>query len=127
MHDLENPLASSKTPEFEFVNTCSIICVLELRRRKRHRTEKSFGLYFLSTFIVKRRDEIDCNFTSLYLIDENLKTYQEALNFVESSKWKEAIKSKPDSLTMNQTKELVDLPKGSKPIKCKWIFKRKQD
>ena len=25
---------------------------------------------------------------------------------------------------MNQTWELVDLPKGSKPIKCKWIFKR---
>ena len=26
---------------------------------------------------------------------------------------------------MNQTWELVDFPKGSKPIKCKWIFKRK--
>ena len=39
--------------------------------------------------------------------------------------WKEAIKSELDSLTMNQTWELVDLPKGSKPIKCKWIFKRK--
>ena len=26
---------------------------------------------------------------------------------------------------MNQTWELVDLPKESKPIKCKWIFKRK--
>ena len=26
---------------------------------------------------------------------------------------------------MNQTWELVNLPKMSKPIKCKWIFKRK--
>ena len=62
---------------------------------------------------------------SLYLIDENPKTYQEALNSVELSVWKKAIKSELDSLTMNQTWELVDLPKGRKPIKCKWIFKRK--
>ena len=26
---------------------------------------------------------------------------------------------------MNQTWDLVDLPMGSKPIRCKWIFKRK--
>ena len=39
--------------------------------------------------------------------------------------WEEAIKSEIDSLTMNQTWELVDLSKWSKPIECKWIFKRK--
>ena len=61
----------------------------------------------------------------MFLIDEDPKTYQEALNSVESSMWKEAIKSELDSLTMNQTWDLVDLPMGSKPIKCKWIFKRK--
>ncbi|TYK01594.1 ty1-copia retrotransposon protein [Cucumis melo var. makuwa] len=37
------------------------------RRSKRQRTEKSFGPDFLSTFIMERRDEIDCNFTNLYL------------------------------------------------------------
>ena len=63
--------------------------------------------------------------TCLYLIDEDPKSYQEALNSVDSSMWKEAIKSELDSLTMNQTWELVDLPKGSKLIKCKWIFKKK--
>ncbi|KAA0038241.1 ty1-copia retrotransposon protein [Cucumis melo var. makuwa] len=103
-----------ETPVSETVNTSNLRCELELRRSKRQRIEKSFGLDFLSTFIVKRRDEIDCNFTNLYLIDEDPKTYQEALNSVESSMWKEAIKSELDSLVMNHTWDLVDLPMGNK-------------
>ena len=55
--------------------------------------------------------EIEWNFTSLFLIDEDLKTYQRALSYVEFSIWKETIKSELDSLTMNQTWKLVDLPK----------------
>ena len=39
--------------------------------------------------------------------------------------WKEAIKSELDSLTINQTRKLVDLPKGITPINCKWVFKKK--
>ncbi|TYJ97996.1 ty1-copia retrotransposon protein [Cucumis melo var. makuwa] len=125
MHDPENPSIVSETPVSETVNTSNLRCELELMRSKRQRTEKSFGPDFLSTFIVERRDEIDCNFTNLYLIDEDPKTYQEALNSVESSMWKEAIKSELDSLVMNHTWDLVDLPMGNKPIRCKWIFKRK--
>ncbi|KAL0537256.1 hypothetical protein IC582_026232 [Cucumis melo] len=125
MHDPENPSIVSETPISETVNTSNLRCELELRRSKRQRTEKSFGPDFLSTFIVERRDEIDCNFTNLYLIDEDPKTYQETLNFVESSMWKEAIKSELDSLVMNHTWDLVDLPMGNNPIRCKWIFKRK--
>ncbi|TYK30643.1 ty1-copia retrotransposon protein [Cucumis melo var. makuwa] len=106
-----------ETPVSKTVNTSNLRCELELRRSKRQRTEKSFGLDFLSTFIVERRDEIDCNFTNLYLIDEDPKTYQEALNSVESSMWKEAIKSELDSLVMNHTWDLVDLPMGNKPIR----------
>ncbi|KAL0546105.1 hypothetical protein IC582_016010 [Cucumis melo] len=125
MHDPENPSSVSETPVSETVNTSNLRCELELRRSKRQRTEKSFDPNFLSTFIVKRRDEIDCNFKNLYLIDEDPKTYQEALNSVESSMWKETIKSELDSLVMNHTWDLVDLPMGNKPIRCKWIFKRK--
>ncbi|KAA0026033.1 ty1-copia retrotransposon protein [Cucumis melo var. makuwa] len=114
MHD---PEIVSETPGSETVDTLNLCCELELRRSKRQRTEKSFGPDFLSTFIVERRDEIDCNFTNLYLIDEDPKTYQEALNSVDSSMWKEAIKSELDSLVMNHTWELVDLPMGNKPIR----------
>ncbi|KAA0053505.1 ty1-copia retrotransposon protein [Cucumis melo var. makuwa] len=114
MHD---PEIVSETPVSETVDTPNLSCELELRRSKRQRTEKSFGPDFLSTFIVERRDEIDCKFTNLYLIDEDPKTYQEVLNFVDSSMWKEAIKSKLDLLVMNHTWELVDLPMGNKPIR----------
>ncbi|KAA0058501.1 ty1-copia retrotransposon protein [Cucumis melo var. makuwa] len=114
MHD---PEIVSETPGSETIDTPNLSCELELRRSKRQRTEKSFGPDFLSTFIVERRDEIDCNFTNLYLIDEDPKTYQEALNSVDSSMWKEAIKSELDSLVMNHTWELMDLSMGNKPIR----------
>ncbi|KAA0063949.1 ty1-copia retrotransposon protein [Cucumis melo var. makuwa] len=114
MHDSE---IVSETLVSETVDTPNLSCELELRRSKRQRTEKSFGPDFLSTFIVERRDEIDCNFTNLYLIDEDPKTYQEALNSVDSSMWKEAIKSELDSLVMNHTCELVDLSMENKPIR----------
>ncbi|WJZ92354.1 hypothetical protein VitviT2T_011356 [Vitis vinifera] len=39
--------------------------------------------------------------------------------------WKEAINDEMDSILSNQTWELVDLPPGSKPIGCKWVFRRK--
>ncbi|KAA0045096.1 ty1-copia retrotransposon protein [Cucumis melo var. makuwa] len=117
MHDPENPSIVSETPVSETVDTSNLRCELKLRRSKRQRTEKSFGPDFLSTFIVERRDEIDCNFTNLYLIDEDPKTYQEALNSVDSSMWKEAIKSELDSLVVNHTWDLMDLPMGNKPIR----------
>ena len=100
MHDLENLKVVSETHELD---ASSIGYDLEPRRSKRQRTEKSFGPDFLSTFIVEMCDEINCNFTSLFLIDEDAKTYQKALSSIESNTWKEAIKSELDSLTMNQT------------------------
>ncbi|KAA0056818.1 ty1-copia retrotransposon protein [Cucumis melo var. makuwa] len=42
-------------------------------------------------------------------VDEDPKTYQEALNSTESSMWKEVIKSELDSLIMSRTWDLVDL------------------
>ena len=39
--------------------------------------------------------------------------------------WKEAIKSKIDSILHNHTWEQVDIPPGSKPLSTKWVFKRK--
>ncbi|XP_070009682.1 uncharacterized mitochondrial protein AtMg00820-like [Nicotiana sylvestris] len=39
--------------------------------------------------------------------------------------WKEAIDDEMDSIISNNTWVLVDLPLGSKPIGCKWVFGRK--
>ncbi|TYK14258.1 ty1-copia retrotransposon protein [Cucumis melo var. makuwa] len=112
MHDPENPSIISETPVSKTVNTSNLRCELELRRSKRQRTEKSFGLDFLSTFIVERCDEIDYNFTNLYLIDEDPKTYQEALNSVESMRTpfnasKHLKKNKGDSVSQPEYAKII--------------------
>ena len=41
-------------------------------------------------------------------------------------KWMEAMVEKTESLSKNKTWELTELPKGKKPIGCKWVFKKKE-
>ncbi|GKA47372.1 zinc finger, CCHC-type containing protein [Tanacetum coccineum] len=67
----------------------------ELRKGKRNRTPKNFGLEF-----------------QLYLIRGTMDE-------------KEAIKDEMDSIMGNNTWVLADLPPGCKTLGCKWIFKRK--
>ncbi|KAL0396309.1 UNVERIFIED_CONTAM: Retrovirus-related Pol polyprotein from transposon TNT 1-94 [Sesamum calycinum] len=43
----------------------------------------------------------------------------------DSNKWLEAMKSEMDSMDSNQVWTLVDPSKGGKPVKCKWVYKRK--
>ncbi|RVW79209.1 Retrovirus-related Pol polyprotein from transposon TNT 1-94 [Vitis vinifera] len=44
-----------------------------------------------------------------------------------SEKWIEAMKDEMKSMKHNGVWDLVELPKGVKPIGCKWIFKTKHD
>ncbi|GKC87897.1 retrovirus-related pol polyprotein from transposon TNT 1-94, partial [Tanacetum coccineum] len=99
----------------------------ELRRSKRKRVDSSFGPDFITAFLVENDnlDKVNDNIVSVFLLEEDPKTYKEALTSIDASFWKEAIKSELDSIMVNNTWDLVDLPKGCKPIKCKWIFKRK--
>ncbi|CAH9144967.1 unnamed protein product [Cuscuta epithymum] len=59
------------------------------------------------------------------LVENEPRTYTEAVTSTEGPMWKEAIKSEVDSILKNHTWELVDLPQGCKPLRSKWIFKRK--
>ncbi|KAJ9566671.1 hypothetical protein OSB04_002637 [Centaurea solstitialis] len=59
-------------------------------------------------------------------IDDDPKTFKEAMSSRDASLWKEAINDEMDSIMGNGTWVLIDLPKGSKPIGSKWIFKRKR-
>ncbi|RVW94541.1 Retrovirus-related Pol polyprotein from transposon TNT 1-94 [Vitis vinifera] len=45
----------------------------------------------------------------------------------DSEKWIEAMKDEMKSMKDNGVWDLVELPKGVKPIGCKWIFKTKWD
>ena len=80
----------------------------EPRKRSRIKKPKNFGPDFISFMTIGEPQ-----------------TYKEAITSPEALSWKEAINSEVESILQNHTWELVDIPPGSKPIGCKWIFKRK--
>ncbi|KAL0462616.1 UNVERIFIED_CONTAM: Retrovirus-related Pol polyprotein from transposon RE2 [Sesamum latifolium] len=58
-------------------------------------------------------------------LDNDPKTYGEAMLDIDLKKWIEAMTSEMDSMSSNKVWTLVDQPKGVKPIGCKWVYKRK--
>ncbi|RVX02180.1 Retrovirus-related Pol polyprotein from transposon TNT 1-94 [Vitis vinifera] len=52
--------------------------------------------------------------------------YDDALQDKDADKWLVAMKSEMESMYSNQVWELVEPPKGVKPIGCKWIYKKKR-
>jgi len=103
---------------------------IEPGRSKRQRTEASFGLDFITSFLVEVLESFDVDaltneFVSLFLLEEDPKTYQEDMMSIDATFWKEVIKSEIDSLESNKTWELTDLPKGCRTISSKCIFKKK--
>nr|KAJ0224178.1 hypothetical protein LSAT_V11C100034070 [Lactuca sativa] len=57
-------------------------------------------------------------------LDDDPKTFTEAMTFRDVPLWKEAIKDEIDSIIGNGTWELAYLHKGRRPMGSKWIFKR---
>ena len=51
-------------------------------------------------------------------VEDYPKTFNEAMASRDLAFWNEAIQDELDSILKNHTWELVDLPKGSKPIEC---------
>ncbi|KAL0294750.1 UNVERIFIED_CONTAM: Retrovirus-related Pol polyprotein from transposon TNT 1-94 [Sesamum angustifolium] len=74
--------------------------------------ERSFGPDFLTSFLTEDPNRIDEQFVSAFLVDEDPKTYVEAITSIDSSFWKEAIKNELDSIMTNHTWDLEDLPVG---------------
>jgi hypothetical protein len=56
---------------------------------------------------------------------EEPQTVEDALKGKDGKKWEIAMQEKYDSLLVNNSWSLVPLPKGRKPISCKWVFKIK--
>ena len=78
------------------------------RKSKRQRTVKYFG----DDFIV-------------YLMDDTPRIIEETYSSPGADYWKEAVRSEMDSITSNGTWEVVERPYGCKPVRCKWVFKKK--
>ena len=99
--------------------------VVEPRKGKRQITEKDFGPNFITAFFIENLDKLNEQVVSAFLIEEDPKSYKEVVTSIDASFWKDAIKSELDSISINHNWDLVELPKGHKPIKCKWIFRMK--
>ena len=54
-------------------------------------------------------------------------TYEEAISSSHSNFWLDAMEDEMKSMASNGVWDLVELPYGSKPIRCKWVFKTKRD
>ncbi|KAE8692180.1 putative ROP-interactive CRIB motif-containing protein 6 [Hibiscus syriacus] len=63
---------------------------------------------------------------ALPVVDDDIPiTYQEAIQSLESDKWKSAMDEEMQSLQKNDTWKLAQLPKGKRAIGCKWVFVKK--
>ncbi|GLJ22726.1 hypothetical protein SUGI_0428180 [Cryptomeria japonica] len=66
---------------------------------------------------------VKCAYALLTDVDEP-RTVKEAI-MSDSDSWLEAMNDEMTSLEKNGTWDLVPLPKGKKPMGCKWVFKKK--
>jgi len=53
-------------------------------------------------------------------------SYTEAVNSAMAPEWNIAIADELKSITDNGTWEIVDLPRGRAPVKCRWVFRVKR-
>jgi len=81
---------------------------VEPRRSHRSRISKSFSSDLVT-----------------YALESEPQTFKEAMSTPEAQMWNETVNSKIESIVSNHTWKLANLPSGSKPIRSKWIFKRK--
>lgn len=52
--------------------------------------------------------------------------YSEDITSADRNNWMTAMQDEMESLEKNGTWDLVKLPKNKKPVRCKWIYKRKE-
>ena len=103
--DVDESQQAAKTP----VETPSI------RRSGRiHREPERYG------FVMTRYE--------IFVVDhDEPATYREVVSDLEFDKWFEAMNVEIQSMYDNQVWNLVDAPKNSRTVGCKWVFKKKID
>nr|KAJ0195739.1 hypothetical protein LSAT_V11C700362240 [Lactuca sativa] len=97
----------------------------EPRKSTRARKAKSFGSDFQLYLVEGTRNETISQHQYCFNIEEDPKTFSEAVASRDVHFWKEAIHDEIDSIMYNNTWILADLPPGCKALGCKWILKRK--
>ena len=94
----------------------------EIPPMERRRSQKTRRLAFSNDYYVYFRE-------GEYEIGEEVDptTYREALSSDKANEWLIAMRDEVQSMSDNDVQELVDLPKGYKPIGYKWVYKTKRD
>lgn len=72
---------------------------------------------FLNDFVMTAEEFIN--------VTENPETFEDVLSSKQSAEWIKAMDSEIESLKENKTWKLILLPKGTKAIPCKWVFRLK--
>ncbi|KAK3040182.1 hypothetical protein RJ639_028432 [Escallonia herrerae] len=123
--EIDSNVGSSRENESVVPNNTT-----EPRRSQRARKEKILDPDFIDSqaiaFLVEGdRENILKEIPMLLNMEDDPKTYSEAMASRDVAFWKEAINDEMDSILCNNTWALVELPQGSKPIGSKWVFRRK--
>ncbi|GKD70983.1 zinc finger, CCHC-type containing protein [Tanacetum coccineum] len=90
----------------------------ELRKSKRNRTPKNFGPKFQLYLIEGTRDEVYDEHSYCFDVEDDPKTFDEAMKSQDVTFCKEAINDEMDSIMGNNTWVLADLPTGCKPLEA---------
>ncbi|GJZ37776.1 zinc finger, CCHC-type containing protein [Tanacetum coccineum] len=84
----------------------------ELRKIKRNRTPKDFGPEFQLYLIEGTMDEVSDQHSYCFNVEDDPKTFDEAIKSQDVAFWKEAIIDEMDSIIGNNTWVLANLPPG---------------
>jgi hypothetical protein len=74
---------------------------------------------------IEEEEEEECAHV-VYSVGDLPTSFESAMESSDASKWMEACDSEFESLSKNETWELVPLPRGRKAISSKWVFKVKE-
>lgn len=90
------------------------VTVIRFESKRRPIISKDYFIYSL---------KYECDFS----IDEDPFSFTQAIESDNFENWINAMKEELKIMDDNNVWDLVDLPKGSKWVGCKWIFKTKRD
>ena len=111
LEEVQEPQIISQTLETQTQENTEISNTQPLRRSERIRgLPERYGLLLESN-----KEELQ--------VDEDPRSYNEAICDINSGKWQSAMESEMDSMYSNKVWTLVDPPEGIVPIGCKWIYK----
>lgn len=97
------------------------------RGRPKREEQKKKEVIPLEMTLRSRRKESDNPQTNLAtgIKDDVPTSYRQAIESEESLQWLEAMNEEYNSLMAHDSWDLVELPPGVKPVKCRWVYARK--